>query len=186
MRGAARALALAGALAALPARADAPLPFDIGGPFALIDQHGEARSEKALEGMPSLLFFGYAQCRSICAVALPRMAEAVDLLAEEGVAVRPVLVTVDPARDTPEAMRAAAPRIHPRLLALTGDEAALAAARRAYRVESAVIGEDIEGPIFSHGSFVYLLDDEGRFLTLLPPVLGPDRMAEIAARYLKR
>lgn len=182
-----RALALVAALLALPVQAEtpAPLPFDIGGPFALVDQRGEERTEKALVGQPSLLFFGYAECRSICTVALPRMAETVDLLQEAGVNVRPVLVTVDPVRDTPESLKTAAPLIHPRLLALTGSDDALAVARRAYRVESERIGEDIEGPIYAHGSFVYLLDDRGRFLTLLPPVLGSERMAEIAARYLK-
>ena len=182
-------LAAAAMLAASPAAASPeappPLPFDIGGPFALVDQEGRARTERALEGTPSLLFFGYAQCRSICTVALPRMAETVDLLEEAGLDVRPVLVTIDPGRDTSAALREAAPRIHPRLLALTGSEEALAAARRAYRVEIERIGEDIEGPIYAHGSFVYLLDDEGRFLTLLPPVLGPERMAEIATTYLK-
>ncbi len=179
------AAALAAGLAA-PAGAEAPppLPFDIGGPFALIDQHGTPRTEAALVGTPSLLFFGYAQCQAICTVALPRLAETVDLLTEAGVEVRPVLVTVDPVRDTPEALREAAPRVHPRLLALTGSEAALAAARKAYRVESELIGEDIEGPLYSHGSFLYLLDDRGNFLTLLPPILGPERMAKIARKYL--
>jgi len=178
--------ALVAALVASPVGAESPLPFDIGGPFTLVDQGGEERTEAALVGTPSLLFFGYAQCQSICTVALPRMAETVDLLDEAGLKVRPVLVTIDPARDTPASLKDAAPGIHPRLLALTGSEAALSAARRAYRVEREKIGEDIQGPIFSHGSFVYLLDDAGQFLTLLPPILGSERMAEIALKYLKK
>ena len=180
-----RVLALLVAFAVTPAHAESPLPFDIGGPFTLVDQFGEAQTEAALVGSPSLLFFGYAQCQAICTVALPRMAETVDLLDEQGMEVRPVLITVDPARDTPQSLRKSAPAIHARLLALTGDEAALAAARKAYRVESEQIGEDIEGPLYAHGSFVYLLDAQGDFLTLLPPVLGSERMAEIAAKYLK-
>ncbi len=181
-----RTLALVVALAAMPAQAETPLPFDLGGPFTLVDQFGETRTEAALVGSPSLVFFGYAECQAICTVALPRMAETVDLLDEQGMEVRPVLVTVDPVRDTPTSLRKAAPRIHPRLLALTGDEEALASARKAYRVESEQIGEDIEGPLYAHGSFVYLLDAEGEFLTLLPPVLGSERMAEIAIKYLKK
>ncbi len=172
------------ACAATPVVAQAPLPFDIGGSFSLVDQRGDTRTEDSFGG-PSLLFFGYAQCQSICTVALPRMAEAVDLLAERGVEVQPVLVTVDPVRDTPASLRDHAPDIHPRLVALTGSEDALAGARKAFRVESEVIGEDIEGPLYAHGSFVYLLDAEGEVLTLLPPVLGADRMAEIAMGYLE-
>ncbi len=180
-----RALAIIMALAAtIPAQAESPLPFDIGGPFNLVDQFGKKRTEASLVGSPSLLFFGYAECQAICTVALPRMAETIDLLDAKGVEVRPVLVTVDPVRDTPKSLRKAAPRIHSRLLALTGDETALAAARKAYGVESEQIGEDIEGPLYAHGSFIYLLDAEGEFLTLLPPVLGSERMAEIATKYL--
>lgn len=173
------------ALLAAPALAGSPLPFDVGGPFALIDQHGETRTDASYHGKPALLFFGYAQCQSICSVALPRMAEAVDLLAEAGAEVQPILITVDPARDTPEALTTAAPAVHPRLSALTGSDTALAAARTSYRVESKRIGEDIEGPIYAHGSFIYLLGADGAVLSLMPPVLAPERMAEIALGYLQ-
>jgi protein SCO1/2 len=172
------------ACVATPVVAQAPLPFDVGGAFSLVDQRGEVRSEDSFDG-PALLFFGYAQCQSICTVALPRMAETVDLLAEQGISVQPVLVTVDPARDTPASLQKTAPIIHPRLVALTGSDEALAQARSAFRVESEVIGEDIEGPLYAHGSFVYLLDAQGEMLTILPPVLGSERMAEIAVTYLK-
>lgn len=173
-------LAMAGA-----AHAGSPLPFKVGGPFELIDQHGEMQTDESLKGTASLLFFGYAQCQAICSVVVPRMAEAVDLLAEQGLDVRPVLITVDPARDTAAALRDAAPDMHPRMVALTGSDDALAAARKAYRVESEQIAEDIEGPIYAHGSFVYLLDAQGEAVSLMPPILGAERMAEIAVKYLK-
>lgn len=185
MRGPAKAAATALALVAGGAQAASPLPFDIGGPFELIDQHGETRNSDSLRGTPFLLFFGYAQCGSICTVALPRLAETVDLLDEAGIEVQPVLITVDPRRDTPESLRVAAPDIHERLIALTGSDEALAAARAAYKVESKLLGEDIEGPIYAHGSFLYLMSAEGEPLSLMPPILGAERMAEIAAGYLR-
>ena len=172
-----RALALCFTLMAAPAFAGSPLPFDVGGPFSLIDQKGEERTDKSFLGKPAMLFFGYAECQSICTVALPRMAEAIDLLDEAGKDVQPILITVDPARDTPEALTTSAPKIHERLVALTGNEDALAAARKSYKVESKQIGEDIVGPIFAHGSFIYLLDEDGQVKSLLPPVLAPERIA---------
>ena len=180
-----RALALGLALFAAPAFAGSPLPFDVGGPFELIDQKGETRTDKSFQGKPALLFFGYADCQSICTVALPRMAEAVDLLAEQGTDIQPILITVDPDRDTPESLAENAPKIHARLIALTGDDDALAQARKSYRVESKLIGEDIEGPIYAHGSFIYLLGADGAVKTLMPPVLAPERIAEIAQGYLQ-
>ena len=180
-----RALALSLTLLAAPAYAGSPLPFDVGGPFALVDQNGETRTDESFHGKPAMLFFGYAECQSICTVALPRLAETIDLLDEAGKEVLPILITVDPARDTPEALTTSAPRIHERLVALTGDEEALAAARKSYKVESKQIGEDIEGPIFAHGSFIYLLNEEGEVKSLLPPILAPERMVEIALKHLK-
>lgn len=180
-----RSLAFALALVSAPALAGSPLPFDVGGPFELIDQHGETRTDESFHGKPALLFFGYAECQAICSVALPRMAETIDLLEEMGAEVQPILITVDPARDTPEALIKAAPKVHERLVALTGSDEALVTARKSYRVESKRIGEDIVGPIFAHGSFIYLLGADGTVKSLLPPVLAPERMAEIAFGYLK-
>lgn len=180
-----RAIAIALALAALPAHAESPLPFDVGGPFELVDQTGESRTDQSFHGKPALLFFGYAECQAICSVALPRMAEAIDLLAEAGAEVQPILITVDPVRDTPASLIKAAPKVHERLVALTGSDQALAQARTSYRVESKMIGEDIEGPIFAHGSFIYVLGADGAVKTLMPPVLAPERMMEITLKYLR-
>lgn len=166
-----------------PAPPDA-LPFALGGPFRLTDQTGAVRTEADPEGRMQLLFFGYANCPSICAVALPMMAEVVDALAAQGVPARPVMITVDRERDTPEAMGAPLAAIHPDLVGLTGDEAALAQARAAFGVERTAVGElPGAGPIHAHGSHVFLLDGAGAVLTILPPVLTVERMVEIALRY---
>ena len=86
-----------------PAASGGPkLPFDLdlGGAFTLTDQTGAKRSQADPQGRAQLVFFGYANCQSICSVALPLMADAVTTLADEGIAVTPVMITVDPARDT--------------------------------------------------------------------------------------
>ncbi|QPH54587.1 SCO family protein [Pontivivens ytuae] len=162
-----------------------PLPGNIGGPFALIDQTGAERTETDPDGHHQLLFFGYANCVAICDTALPRMAEVTDMLAAEGHTLTPILVTVDPERDTVTALAEAVPERHPRMVGLTGSEADLAALRDAYQIEAKPVFEDPQyGTIYSHGSFIYVLDPQGAFLTLLPPILGPERMAEIVASYL--
>lgn len=161
-----------------------PLPFHIGGPFALTDQTGSPRHEADPDGHFQLLFFGYANCRSICSVALPMMAETVDLLAARGIDVTPVMITVDPARDTVAAMGPALAHIHPGFVGLTGDQGALDRAHRAFQIESRVVFEDpFDGPVYAHGSHVYLLDPSGAVVTLFPPILSPDRAAAIVAKY---
>jgi protein SCO1 len=157
-----------------------PFPVDIEVRFDLVDQTGARRTETDFLGRPMALFFGYANCQSICSVALSRIGAALDALGPEGETLQPVMITVDPARDTPEAMGRALHDINPRFIGLTGDDAHLAAARAAFQVETSQVATDIDGgPIFAHGSFIYLIGADGTVASVIPPVLGPERIAEI-------
>jgi protein SCO1/2 len=179
-----RPLALA-LWAAGPALANGPLPFDVGGPFALTDQTGAPRTQTDPSGQPQLLFFGYANCPGICTAALPLMADMVDGLAAKGISVRPVMITVDPARDTVDTIGAPLAELHPAFLGLTGTPEALATAYAAFAVDHALAYEDPEyGPVYTHGSFIYLLDGAGKVLTLLPPVVDAGKAIEIALKYV--
>jgi protein SCO1/2 len=163
----------------------APAPLDIGGPFALIDHEGRAVTDRDFRNRFMLVFFGYANCSSVCPIGLRHMTEALDLLGETGGAVAPLLITVDPERDTLATLAPALVRIHPRLIGLTGTPERLAAARRAYKVGAKITGTDLTGgALFEHGSFIYLLGPDGAFLTLFPPVMPPAALAAAIARYL--
>lgn len=106
------------------------------------------------------------------------------ILGEAGIRTSPILITVDPERDTPEAMRAPLANLSPDMIGLTGTEEELAAVRKLFQVEAKVVFDDPElGPVFAHGSFIYLLNGEGKLLTLIPPIMSPDQGAEIVARY---
>ena len=169
----------------LPEGPALPFPIKIEAAFDLVDQTGARRSERDFAGKPMLIFFGYASCEAICSVALPRLAAALDILGDKADAVQPLLITVDPVNDTPAALAEAMPKIHPRMLGLTGTEAELAAARDAFQVEAQKTSELPDGtPIFAHGSFIYLLDGEAKVLTILPPILGEERMAELILKYI--
>ncbi|MFK7764292.1 MAG: SCO family protein [Roseobacter sp.] len=182
MRSFALGLAL---LLAGTAQAGPPMPFDIGGPFKLTDQYGQTRSQVDPEGHAQLLFFGYANCQNICSAALPDIADVVDRMAEEGITVTPVMITVAPDQDRIETMAEPLAHIHPDFVGLTGEAPALEAAYKAFSVEVEPLFQDPEyGWIYSHGSFVHLLDGQGETLTLFPPVLGPDESARIVRSYL--
>jgi protein SCO1/2 len=193
----AHALAAAALLSACPAlgetqRAPAqagasvglPLPLNLGGPFSLTDQFGRIRTQADPQGHLQLIFFGYANCESICMVALPQMATLAEALAARGVPLTPVMITVDPDRDTPGSMAAALAKLHPDFVGLTGPAPALAAAYKAFAIESSVVFTDPAGaPVYAHGSLLYLLDGKGRFLTVLPPILADETMIEIISGY---
>ncbi|GAB5449627.1 SCO family protein [Gymnodinialimonas sp.] len=174
----------AGLMSAQAASAQS-LTEDLGGAFTLTDHTGATRTEADPDGQHQLLFFGYANCQEICSAVFPTMASIVDILEADGTAIRPVLVTVDPERDTVDTMAEALHVHHPDFVGLTGTEAELQVAYDAYSVEFEELFVDpFYGTVFSHGSFIYLLDGEGTVLTLLPPVLGPEMMAQIVSGYL--
>lgn len=157
-----------------------------GGDFTLTDHHGNARTSKNPDGHYQLVFFGYANCKAICGVALPRMAAAVDLLKKEGRTVTPLLITVDPDRDTVENMGEAIKHHHEEMVGLTGTEEELQVAYDAFSVEKSLVYEHPEhGPIYAHGSFIYLIDEKGNFKTLLPPILSPERISEVTKSYIE-
>lgn len=162
-----------------------PFPLEIEAAFDLVDQTGRRVTEADFRGAPLLLFFGYARCRSICGVALPAMAEALDRLGPEGARVQPVMITVDPA-DTPEVLARAMPRYHPRLLGLTGSAEALRAARTAFQVDVSPVSSGPDGDVLAHGSFVYLIGGDGRVRSVMPPILSADRISAIVSEYLRR
>ena len=157
-----------------------------GGDFKLVDHNGAERTSRDPNGRFQMVFFGYANCKAICSVALPRMAHAVSLLDEEDIIVTPVLITVDPERDTIETMGEPVKAHHPRMVGLTGTPEALQVAYDAFQVEKSLVYEHpTEGPIYAHGSFIYLLGPDGSFQTLLPPIVGPERIAEVTRSYVK-
>ena len=163
----------------------APLD-EIGGPFTLTDQFGKTRSDRNFRGRFMLIFFGYANCQSICPVGLRHMTAALDRLSEQDQSrIQPILITVDRQADTPEALARAMPEIHSRLLGLTGTEKQLNDAYRAYKIEFSQVSQTASGePIFVHGSFIYLMRPDGGFATLMPPVMDEEKIAAILRRYL--
>lgn len=180
-----RAEAAAHAEPAAPLPAGAlPFPVEIRPRFALTDQTGREVTEADFSGRPWVLFFGYANCDSICTVALPAMAAALDLLGP-GEKVEAVMITVDPARDTVAALAEAIQKHHPGLTGLTGSEAALAEARAGVQVEVAQVATDAAGgAVYAHGSFIYLVGPDGRVASLLPPITAPERIADLIRRQL--
>ncbi len=162
-----------------------PFPVAVGGPFDLVDHHGDRRTDEDFLGRHILVFFGYAHCPGICSAALPTMAAAVDGLGDRAELVQPVMITVDPKWDTPEVMKEALGKYHPRLLGLTGSDEALADVRKHYQVDVSYVGEDILGnPIYSHGGYVYLMGPDGTLQTVLPPILSAEQMSTIIGKYL--
>ena len=168
----------------LPAPAGLPFPIDVGGDYLLTDHRGQPRTQVDPDGKSQLLFFGYVNCQEICSAVFPMMAQVVDAVEAQGLDITPVMITVDPQNDTLQNMGPALRMHHPDFVGLTGTEAQLEHTYDLFSVERTLIFEDPEfGPIYAHGSHIYLMDAKGDFLTLLPPILAPERVTEIVTSY---
>lgn len=162
----------------------------IGGPYTLIDQNGRVVTDATYRGSYQLVFFGFTYCPDICPTGLQTMITALSLLpAPIAEKVQPILITVDPARDTVEKMREYAAMFSPRLVALTGTETQIAAVAKAYKVyytQSRIEGdEDEEAYTVNHTSFYYLMNPDGSYNTIFAPDIEADAMAKQLSSIVK-
>jgi protein SCO1/2 len=150
----------------------------VGGPFVLADPNGRRVALADFRGKLVLLYFGYATCPDVCPTDLGIIAQTLRDLGDAGDQVQPVFVTLDPERDTPAVLREYAPAFHPRLVALTGTQSDIRRVATDYKV----FFEKVPMPgtttyLIDHTAYTFLLDREGRFVSLFPPGTPPARMA---------
>jgi protein SCO1/2 len=154
----------------------------IGGPFELVDQEGQTRRAEDFHGRYMLIYFGYTYCPDICPTTVAQMTQALDLLSEKdprrAERVVPVFITVDPERDTVEALADYAPLFHPELVALTGTAEQVAAAASAYRVfYQRVESDEASDYLMDHSSFIFVMDPEGDYITHFNHLSGAEEIA---------
>lgn len=134
----------------------------IGGPFELVDETGATVTDVDVITEPTLVYFGYTFCPDVCPLDASRNAEALDVLAEQGVDASALFISIDPERDTPEVLAEFTDVMHPKMLGLTGSPEQVKKASQAYKTYyKRQPGED-EYYLVDHSTFTYLvMPDEG-------------------------
>jgi protein SCO1 len=105
--------------------------------FLLTDHHGQPTRLSDHRGKTVLLFFGFVHCPDVCPLTLTRLGTALETLGADTSRVRVLLVTVDPRRDSPEALADYVRHFGPHVVGLTGDSVALERVRRDYHAFAA-------------------------------------------------
>lgn len=118
---------------------------------------GERITLAQWQGRLVVVFFGFTHCPDICPLTMARLANIYRELGEPA-EVQVVLITVDPARDTPEVMQRYAEQFHPGFVGLSGTAEEIANAARAFFVGF----HELVGGQFVHTDAVFLLDQETR------------------------
>jgi protein SCO1/2 len=165
-----------------------PAGVAIGGPFSLIDETGAPVTEKTYRGRHMLIFFGFTYCPDVCPTELAKIAATLDLLGQDAQRLVPLFVSIDPERDTPEALARYTDLFHPAIIGLTGTEAEVAAAARAFRVyyNKVKTGPEPDAYTMDHSAFVYLMGPDGGFRQLFSPQATPEQMAAAIRSHLAR
>jgi len=110
--------------------------------------------------------------------------EILRALGPDGDRVRALFVTVDPERDTPEKLKDYLSSFDPRLIGATGDDAAIKAIEKGYRVYAKRVPLDGGGYTMDHTAIVYLMDKDGRFVAPFNMKRRPAEAAAELRRYL--
>jgi len=159
----------------------------IGGPFELVDSTGATVTDEEFRGQSLLIYFGYTFCPDVCPTELAEMTQALDLLGEDAERLQPVFVSIDPERDTPEAVGQYAELFHPRLIGLTGSPEQVAQAAANYRVFYRRVDDpDYSYYLVDHSSFIYLVGPDGELAALFSPRHTPEDMAAGIREHLDR
>ncbi|GAA6194842.1 SCO family protein [Pseudophaeobacter sp.] len=150
----------------------------IGGPFELVNSKGETVTDKDVFTEPSILYFGYTFCPDVCPLDVSRNAEAIDVLAEQGISATPVFVSIDPERDTPEVVGDFAYNMHEKMIGLTGSLEQIKAASRAYKTYFKRQPGDDGYYLVDHSTFAYLVLPEIGFVDFFRRDETPEQIAD--------
>ena len=162
----------------------------VGGAFSLVDETGAPVTNESFDGKWRLMYFGFTYCTDICPTDTAKMAAALRQFEEKhpdaAQKLQPIFVTVDPERDTPEALAEFTDSFHPRILGLTGSREQIDAALKTFRVYAAKVpGATDEAYSYDHLAIFYLMDPKGRPVEFLASsTASPEQIVGMLERFL--
>jgi protein SCO1/2 len=153
-------------------------------PFSLRGGDGSTFTEHSLKGHWSVVFFGYTHCPDICPTTMGIMNKVWQQLTPAAQSkIQMVFVSIDPERDSPEAIEKYATYFNPHFQAVTGNETQLKQFSQQvgvayFKVES----ENIEGGvnenyIINHTGSLMLFNPLGQYAGVISPPLSVEKIS---------
>jgi protein SCO1/2 len=136
----------------------------LGGPFQLVDANDKPVTEAVFREKPSVTLFGYTHCPDVCPTGLTEMGKWAEELGPDAEKLRFIFVTVDPERDTPEALRDYVTAFSDRIVGISGPPDAVHAMVKDYKIYSRKVPLDGGDYSMDHTGSMILQDAKGNFV----------------------
>ncbi len=152
----------------------------------LTDHEGEAFTNERLQGTWSVVFFGFTHCPDVCPTTMSMLASTMKRIEAVNPEAKPqvIMISVDPARDTPEQLNKYVPFFAPDFVGVTGTEAQIASLTETMGVASrrVPLGEGEGDYTIDHTSALFVINPDGALNAIsssphLPEVLANDLLA---------
>lgn len=153
-----------------------------GAPFALIDGNGQPITEKAFQGHPSLVFFGFTHCPEVCPTTLVEIDSLLNKMGDEGKDLRAYFVSIDPERDTPEIAGRYVGNVSKRITAISGEPDKVLQMAKDFKIFYRKVPTDDGSYTMDHTASVLLLKSNGDFFG----TIAYEENSETALAKLKR
>jgi protein SCO1/2 len=142
-------------------------PAEPAGDFSLTSQSGSTVKLSDFRGKYVLVFFGYTNCTSECPLTMGFLKQMHDKLGTRADQTQVVMISTDPARDTPAAMGDFLNHFDPSFIGLTSTKENLQPVWSNYGVTVLDNGE-------THSSYLYLIDPQGNLIATYPLLQNAD------------
>jgi protein SCO1 len=162
----------------------------LGGPFTLTNQDGKPVTDKDFAGQYRIMYFGFTYCPDICPGDMQALTAGLKAFEQKdagrAMKVKPVFVSVDPARDTPAVVKEFIANFHPRFTGLTGKVEEVKEIAKAYGGSFMIEKADATGNYnVNHTNIATLYGPKGEPIVILPQDKGPDAIAAELDRWVK-
>ena len=144
----------------------------------LVDQNGKPFTKQFFQGKWTLVFFGFTYCPDICPTTLGTLSKFYNELKKIGTAdqLQIVMVSVDPARDTPDKLREYTAYFNPAFTGVTGEYMELV--KFAGDLNSGFTKVPIEGGsyLMEHSGNIIVINPRGDYHGFFKPPFDPLRL----------
>jgi protein SCO1/2 len=161
------------------------LPDPIPAPsFTLLSHTGERVASTEFVGKHLIVFFGYTYCPDVCPLTLSNLSRALADMGGDAGRFQVILVSVDPARDTPERLGEYLSHFNPAFLGLTGSEEEIRTVASGFGAYFARAGGGDQYTV-DHTARVFVVSPSGKIPLTFPVTATPQEMARELAFLLE-